>query len=58
MERLLVTRQDAARLLSCSTSTLWRMEREGRLTPIKLSTSQNGQTFYNSADLLLLSRGR
>ena len=57
-QRLLVTRQEAARMLSCSCSTLWRMEKENRLRPIKLSSKQNGQTFYASTDLLLLASGR
>jgi hypothetical protein len=53
--RLLVTRAEAAQLIGCSTSTLWRMEKEHRLRPVKLSSKPNGVTYYASADLLLLT---
>ena len=55
---LLITRTEAARLLACSVSTLWRLERLGRIEPIKLHSSENGRTYYRRDALLALVQGR
>jgi hypothetical protein len=56
---LLHTRQQAARLLSCSTATLIRLERAGALRPIKLNKETKvAQTYYAHSDLLVLASGR
>jgi hypothetical protein len=55
---LLHTRQQAARLLSCSVATLQRLEKSGLLTAIKLNKqSPAGQTYYGHAELVALASG-
>ena len=52
---LLHTRSQTTRLLGCSTSSLIRLERMGRLRPIKLNPeSATAQTYYSQANLLEL----
>ncbi|MEI9916214.1 MAG: hypothetical protein WDN29_10785 [Methylovirgula sp.] len=52
-EKLLYTRKDAKLALGGrSTATMLRMEAEGLLKPIKLSSSPNGQTFYTKQNIL------
>jgi hypothetical protein len=57
-QQLLVTRQQAAILLACSCSKLWRMEKAGLLRPIKLGPQSSCQTYYASSDLYALVNGR
>jgi hypothetical protein len=54
---LLYTRSQAARLLSCSTATLVRLEQSGRLTPRKLYGQSTGRTYYLRDDLVALAQG-
>lgn len=54
---LLVTRAQAARLLSCSTSTIVRLEAAGRLKAVKLTNSENGLAFYRVEDVRRLASG-
>jgi len=55
---LLVERSEARKLLgNCSITTLIRLEEAGTLTPVKLSGSPNGKTFYEHAELVALSKG-
>jgi hypothetical protein len=57
--QLLVTRQQAAVLLACSCSKLWRMEKDGLLRPIKLGPQSSCQTYYATSDLhALVNAGR
>ena len=56
--QLLVTRQQAAVLLACSCSKLWRMEQDGLLRPIKLGPQSSCQTYYATSDLHALVNGR
>jgi hypothetical protein len=52
---LLHTRAQTTRLLGCSTSSLIRLERMGRLRPIKLNPgSATAQTYYSHDNLLEL----
>ena len=53
---LLITRQQVARLLSCSTATVIRLEIAGRLDPIKLADSEHGTTFYRADEVRALAR--
>ena len=54
-ERLLYTRREAGALFGVSVGTFIRLEGEGRLTPLKLSTRPNGMVFYKAAQLLELA---
>jgi predicted site-specific integrase-resolvase len=53
----LVERSEACRLLSISVATALRLERVGRLKPIKLFPSPNGRTFYSYDHLRALAAG-
>jgi hypothetical protein len=49
---LLVTREQAGRLLGCSPSSIIRLEREeGLLEPIRLRRSPNARVMYRRADI-------
>ena len=52
-ERLLYSGAEAARLLSISVQTLWRMVRSGEIQTVKV----RGSTRYRRADLLKLAAG-
>jgi transposase len=54
-ERLLYNRREAARLFGVSVETIIRLEGEGRLTGLKLSSSPNGKTFYRANEVLELA---
>lgn len=54
---LLVTRQQASRILSISVSTLVRLEAAGRLTAIKLDPESAGMIHYRNSDVQRLARG-
>ena len=54
-ERLLYTRREAAALFGVSVETLIRLENEGRLTPLKLSTRPGGMVLYRAAEILGLA---
>jgi hypothetical protein len=54
---LIVTRKTAAAMLSVSTATLQRWEKDQILTPLKISRAQNGVVFYRVADLEALISG-
>lgn len=52
VQPLLVSRRDAAVMLgNVSVSTIVRLENDGRLTPVKLSTSRNGATYYRASEI-------
>jgi hypothetical protein len=53
IDPLIYPRSVAAQLLSVSIATLLRMEKAGRLTPLKLA-SPTGQTFYRAAEIKAL----
>jgi hypothetical protein len=54
-QRLLYTRKQARELLGgISVFTLIRLEREGRLKPIRLSRSPTSQAYYVHDDLIAL----
>jgi hypothetical protein len=54
-QRLLYTRKQARELLGgISVFTLIRLEREGRLKPIRLSQSPTSQVYYVHDDLIAL----
>lgn len=53
-ELQLIKRRDAAKLLACSTRTVQRMERDGKLRGIKLSTRA---TCYRLCDIHGLING-
>jgi hypothetical protein len=54
-ERLLFSREQVAALLGgISTATVRRMEREGRLRPIRLTGRSTGQVFYSATSVLHL----
>ena len=52
-ERLLYSGAEAARQLSISVQTLWRMKISGEIVPVKI----RGSTRYRRADLLKLAAG-
>ena len=52
-DRMLYTGAEAARLLSVSTMTVWRMVRSGAIVPVKI----RGGTRYRRADLERLAQG-
>jgi hypothetical protein len=54
---LLVERSEACRLLSISVATALRLEKVGRLKPVKLFPSPNGRTFYSYELLRALANG-
>jgi hypothetical protein len=55
---LLYPRSQAARLLNVSIATLQRLEKSGRLTPIKLNPrSPMASTYYNAAEIAALASG-
>ncbi len=53
IDPLIYPRSIAAQLLSVSIATLLRMEKAGRLTPLKLA-SPTGQTFYRASEIKAL----
>ena len=53
-ERLLVTRADAAAMLGCSTSTIIRLQREGRLRGVRLSRRPTGQVYFSREQVFRL----
>jgi len=55
-ERRLYTRRQAAFVLATSVSTVRRLEAEGRLTPIKLNSSENGLTHYQCGEVHALTQ--
>jgi hypothetical protein len=56
---LLVSRREAARLLSCDVSTIRRLERDGELTPIRLNKrSKWGRVYFENEEILALVRSR
>jgi hypothetical protein len=53
---LLYDRQETSRLLGgVCRMTLFRMERDGRLTPIKLTKSKQAHVFYRAAEVMALA---
>ncbi|NLE66572.1 MAG: helix-turn-helix domain-containing protein [Lentisphaerae bacterium] len=52
-DRLLYNGAEAARMLSISTQTLWRMVHAGTITPVKV----RGSTRYRRTDLERLAAG-
>ena len=56
---LLVTRKRAAHLLGVHISTLYRAEKTGQLTPVKLNTnSQKSAVLYRMADIQRIAGGQ
>jgi excisionase family DNA binding protein len=55
--RLLLTRVHVAELLGCSTSTVIRLQREGRLRGVRLSRRPTGQVYFKLEDVLALVEG-
>jgi hypothetical protein len=54
-ERLLYSREQVAELLGgISTATVRRLEREGRLRPIRLTGRNSGQVFFKATDVRTL----
>lgn len=53
-DRLLYGGTEAARMLSISTQTLWRMVRSGTIHPVKI----RGSTRYRRSDLEALAQGQ
>ena len=57
-QQLLISRQDAARKLGCCAMTLTRLEKDGVLTPIRLSRKPTGRVFYRVSQIeMLAARG-
>lgn len=52
-DKLLLTGAEAARQLSISPQTLWRLRRSGQICPVKI----RGSTRYRKTDLDLLAQG-
>jgi hypothetical protein len=58
VQPLIHPRRAASRLLSCSVAKLIRLEKAGRLTPIKLDPeSKSSQTYYTDEQLRALASG-
>ena len=56
---LLVTRKRASHLLGVHISTLWRAEKTGRLTPIRLNpNSRTSAVLYRMSDIQRIADGR
>lgn len=55
---VLYSRATAARVLDVSTATIIRLERQGRLTPIKLAGSMNPATHFRREEVLDLANGQ
>jgi hypothetical protein len=56
--QLLYSREQAAKLLGgVSVSTIIRLERAGKLQPIRLSGSPTAQVFFRAKDVLTLVEG-
>jgi hypothetical protein len=57
-ERLLYDRIETAELLGgISFATLYRLERAGKLRPVKLTDGPNSTIFYSAADVRALAAG-
>jgi hypothetical protein len=57
VQPLLYTRAQTARLLNVSIATVQRLQKAGRLTPIKLNKQSPGMTHYRSAQVHALASG-
>jgi len=56
VERLIYSREQVAELLGgISIATVIRMERDGKLTAIRLTGKKTGQAFYKHADVMKLA---
>jgi len=55
---ILCTRAEAARLLACSVATIIRLQREGRLSGLRLTNRQTGQVYFHREEVLELARLR
>jgi hypothetical protein len=59
LERLLYSRAQASELLGgASTTLLKRLEKQGALTPIKLSRRRQSQVYYSHDNLMQVAAGR
>jgi hypothetical protein len=56
-EQILYTRAQAARLLGSSVATVIRLQRAGRLTPIKLTKKAASQVYFRREEILGLVDG-
>ena len=54
-DRILVTRKQAAHMLSCSESRVYRLELEGVLKAIKFGRARNAMARYRKADIEALA---
>ena len=57
-EQLLVNRVQTALMLGLSVPSVIRLELEGRLTAIKLSSKRSAMTFYRRSQVCALAEGR
>lgn len=55
-QQLLFTRAQVARLLGCSTSTIIRLQNEGRLTPIRLMRKPTSAVYFKRDEVLALAQ--
>jgi hypothetical protein len=53
---ILCTRTEAARLLACSVATIIRLQREGRLSGLRLTNRPTGQVYFHRQQILALAR--
>ena len=51
---ILCTRAEAARLLACSVATVIRLQRNGRLSGLRLTNKPTGQVYFRREDILAL----
>jgi len=56
-EQILFTRAQVARLIGASVATVVRLERDGRLKPVRLTSRSTGQVYFRRADVLALAEG-
>lgn len=57
-ERVLFSRSDAAHVLGTSVASVWRLEKEGRLKPIKLDPRRPAtKTYYKANEVYRIAEG-
>jgi len=54
---LIVSRQQAARMLSCSIRTVQRLEERGQLKAVKLTQTTGGMVYFNTDQVKALAQG-
>ena len=55
--QMLCTRREAARVLGKSVATIARMERDGRLTPVRLTAKPTSMVSIKVAEVLAIIEG-